>query len=331
MALFYAIEFPNEENNKSRGPFVISGSRIKKREDAATVAVKWDVVDSFGNLKEEYYDGECLMKGTKKDCALFIDRLKANREQAEINNKEGRTRKKPTKLLDYTAVPLEEGSNSAKITERVMKKPLQGEETSYSEGKLDNVNGRNKLTVHEQNKELSAETQKFAPRNCKRSPTPVSDSEESFNGDTVSESASSDQDEYKPPKNKRKKIKNLKSTEQQPPAKKQKIVSKVKKSRNKSQKSLIEENADLQSSAIGKELSERINMKVRRFCGNESTEFQLSVHREMTLADLRKKMSSATGIEDEELRLIIRGQPCDLLSRSEKQTRYGPRMIFLVL
>ena len=83
--------------------------------------VKWDVMDSFGNLKEEYYDGVCLMKGTKKDCGLFVDSLKVNREQAEINNKEGRTRKKPTKLLDYAADPVEEvNSSPAKITQRVL-------------------------------------------------------------------------------------------------------------------------------------------------------------------------------------------------------------------
>lgn len=68
-------------------------SWIKKCEDAdnlselGTVAVRWDVVNFFRNLKEEYYDGECLMQGMKKDCVLFINRLKANREQAEINKK----------------------------------------------------------------------------------------------------------------------------------------------------------------------------------------------------------------------------------------------------
>lgn len=68
-------------------------SWIKKCEDAdnlselGTVAVRWDVVNFFRNLKEEYYDGECLMQVMKKDCVLFINRLKANREQAEINKK----------------------------------------------------------------------------------------------------------------------------------------------------------------------------------------------------------------------------------------------------
>lgn len=83
-----------------------------------------------------------------------------------------------------------------------MKKPLPGEQTSYLVRKLDNVKCKNKLMVHKQNKELPSETKTFAPRNCKQSSMPVSDSEES--------ESSSDQDEYKPPKNKPKKIKNLK-------------------------------------------------------------------------------------------------------------------------
>ena len=84
MALFYVKEFPNEENEKSRGPFVTS-SRKRKSKDAGksselgAVEVKWDIVDCFRNLKEECYDGACLMKGTKKDCGLFVDRLKAER------------------------------------------------------------------------------------------------------------------------------------------------------------------------------------------------------------------------------------------------------------
>lgn len=86
--------------------------------------------------------------------------------------------------------------------------------------------------VHKQNKELPAETKKFAPRNSKQSSMPVSDSEESFRGAKGSES-SSDQDEYKPPKNKPTKIKNLKSTEQQLPVKNQNNVPKVKKLRKK--------------------------------------------------------------------------------------------------
>ena len=274
MALFYVIKFPNEENEKSRGPFVTSSSRIRKSKDAGNwtelgaVEVKWDVVDCFGNFKEECYDSACLMEGTKKDCRLFVARLKANREQAKINKKEGKTRKKPTKFLEYTADQDEEGSNPAKITERVMAKPSPGEETSDSEQKLHKIKGRKKLTVQKQKEDCPAETQKFAPRNCKRPSIPVSDSKESFSGETRSVS-SSDEDEYKPPKNKCKKIIKVKSTKRQPPVKKQKNVSEVNKLRNKAPKKLIEENADPQYATIEKKLSERLKMKVRRFSGKQ--------------------------------------------------------------
>ena len=145
---------------------------------------------------------------------------------------------------------------------------------------------------------------------------PVSDSEESFSDD-----------EYKSPA-KIKKLKKLKSTEQQPPVKNKKNASKVKKLRQKSQKKLIEENADLQSAAIGKELSERLKMKVRRFYGSESIEFELAVDRDMTLADLRKTMSSATGISSADLRMVIRGQPCELQAQTVKLDEiWSPRDI----
>ena len=135
---------------------------------------------------------------------------------------------------------------------------------------------------------------------------PVSDSEESFSND-----------EYKSPA-KIKKLKKLKSIEQQPPVKKKKNASKVKKLGQKSQKKLIEENADLQSAAIGKELSEGLKMKVRGFYGSESIKFELTVDHDMTLADLRKTMSSATGIPSADLRMVIRGQPCELQAQTVK-------------
>ena len=101
--------------------------------------------------------------------------------------------------------------------------------------------------------------------------------------------SSSDEAEYKPPKNKHKKVKKLNSTEQQPTAKKRMNVSKEKTLRKKSQKNLVEQNADLQSVAIGKELTLCLKMKVRQFSGNDSTEFELTVDHEMTLGDLQKK------------------------------------------
>ena len=96
------------------------------------------------------------------------------------------------------------------------------------------------------------------------------------------------------------------------------MFQRVKNLQKKSQKNLVEQNADLQSVAIGKELTSRLKMKVHRFSGNDSTEFELTVNREMTLGDLQKKMSCATGIPDTDLRMIIRGQPCELQAQSIK-------------
>ena len=59
-------------------------------------------------------------------------------------------------------------------------------------------------------------------------------------------------------------------------------------------------------------------MKVRRFYGSESIKFELTVDRDMTLADLRKTMSSATGIPSADLPMIIRGQPCELQAQTVK-------------
>ena len=101
------------------------------------------------------------MKGTKKDCGLFVDRLKVNREQAEINNKKGRTRKKTTKLLDYAADPVEEvNSSPAKITQRVRANLSPREETSDSEGKHGIIRRRKELTGQKQDKSFPAGAQK---------------------------------------------------------------------------------------------------------------------------------------------------------------------------
>lgn len=201
----------------------------------------------------------------------------------------------------------------AKITQRVRENLSPREEISDSEGKHVIIRSRNELPVQKQDKNFPAGAQK-SPRNCELSFMPVSDSEESFSGETRSVSSS---DEYRSPA-KIKKLKKLKSTEQQPPVKKKKNALKMEKLRQKSQKKLIEENADLQSAAIGKELSECLKMKVRRFYGKESIEFKLTVDRDMTLADLRKTMSSATGIPSADLRMVIRGQPCELQAQTVK-------------
>ena len=59
-------------------------------------------------------------------------------------------------------------------------------------------------------------------------------------------------------------------------------------------------------------------MKVRRFYGSESIKVELTVDHDMTLVDLQKPLSSATGILSADLRMIIRGQPCKLQAQTMK-------------
>lgn len=56
MALFYAVEFPNESNKKNRGPFVMNNSRVCDS-GLSTVKVTWDVVDTFGDIHKEEFEG----------------------------------------------------------------------------------------------------------------------------------------------------------------------------------------------------------------------------------------------------------------------------------
>ena len=59
-------------------------------------------------------------------------------------------------------------------------------------------------------------------------------------------------------------------------------------------------------------------MKVRRLYGSKGIEFELTVDRDMTLADLRQTMSSVTSIPSADLPMIIRGQPCELQAQTVK-------------
>ena len=46
------------------------------------------------------------MQGMKKDCVLFINRLKANREQAEINKKRADRAKDTNKITQLRHSPI---------------------------------------------------------------------------------------------------------------------------------------------------------------------------------------------------------------------------------
>ena len=84
MAVFYAVEFPLEDA-KSRGPHIVPESKVK--EENSSTRVLWRVVDENGELTEEYFKPTSLKKGTKKECAEFIDRFKKSCEKAEISDK----------------------------------------------------------------------------------------------------------------------------------------------------------------------------------------------------------------------------------------------------
>lgn len=102
MADFYVVEFPNEADPKSRGPHIVQEHRVRLDDNAAgnVVEVKWNVLNSEGEVSEAYFTAISLHKGTRKACADFMDKIRRNREIAEVTNKEGRARKKSAKLMD---------------------------------------------------------------------------------------------------------------------------------------------------------------------------------------------------------------------------------------
>ena len=100
MSEFYVVEFPNEDNEKSRGPFMLSEDKVESTDHANEVQVRWEAIDGKGDIIDSYYAGVCLFKGTRKACADFKEKLRKNRETVEISNKESRSRKKSAKLLE---------------------------------------------------------------------------------------------------------------------------------------------------------------------------------------------------------------------------------------
>lgn len=90
MALYHAVKFPSEDR-KSKGPHIVV-------EDGQT-QVLWSVVNKNGDLMEEYSEAKIWIKVLGG--GEFIDHLKKSRDKADISNKKGRRRKKPTKLKDY--------------------------------------------------------------------------------------------------------------------------------------------------------------------------------------------------------------------------------------
>ena len=71
MAVFYAVEFPSEDE-KSRGPYVVPEHKVTV--EKGSFRVLWSVVDELnGDLKEAYFDATRLKEGTKKECGDFVD------------------------------------------------------------------------------------------------------------------------------------------------------------------------------------------------------------------------------------------------------------------
>ena len=96
--MYYAVEFPSEDG-KSKGPHIVPENKVKV--ENGQTKVLWSVVNENGDLMEEYVEATNLKKGSRRAWGEFIDHLKKSREKADISNKEGRCRKKPTKLKDY--------------------------------------------------------------------------------------------------------------------------------------------------------------------------------------------------------------------------------------
>jgi hypothetical protein len=72
MAEFYVVEFPNEADPKSRGPHIVLEDRVQLNDDKGNeVEVKWNVLNSDGEIRDSYFTATSLYKGTKKACADF--------------------------------------------------------------------------------------------------------------------------------------------------------------------------------------------------------------------------------------------------------------------
>ncbi|XP_031553836.1 uncharacterized protein LOC116290862 [Actinia tenebrosa] len=77
-----------------------------------------------------------------------------------------------------------------------------------------------------------------------------------------------------------------------------------------SQKALMDENADKQSMDIEKERQKSLTVKVNKIHGHETIEFTVNVKSDITVEELKKKLSGTTGIPEEEIILMIRGESC---------------------
>ena len=65
MAVFYAVEFPSEDE-KSMGPYIVPEHKVKV--ENGSFRVLWSVVDERnGDLKEAYFDATRPAEGTHEE------------------------------------------------------------------------------------------------------------------------------------------------------------------------------------------------------------------------------------------------------------------------
>lgn len=298
MAMYYAVEFPSEDA-KSKGPHIMPENKVKV--ENGQTQVLWTVVNENGNLMEEYFEATNLKKGSRRDCAEFVDRLKKSREKADINNKEGRCRKKPSKLKDYENL---ENLNSPPL--KKPRKTLFDEACSNfctnsvdesDEDDIENLDG---------NEVLARWEEKVAKKRTNGSSRQNKNKERS-----QSRSGSKPKKANKP----------LRASESM-------VKNSVKKAR--------EETVDSQSSEIGKSFALEMRVVRHGLNGSEPVEFKISFSRHSTYGMLRKQLSQMTGILPADQVIIIRGEewvmedrevitevwsPDDLVAVCEKGTK----------
>ena len=270
MAMYYAVEFPSEDG-KSKGPHIVPENKVKV--ENGQTQVLWTVVNENGELMEEYFEATNLRKGSRRDCGEFIDHLKKSREKADISNKEGRCRKKPSKLKDYEDL---ENLNSPPL-----KKPRK---TLYDEAWNDfctnsvDESDEDDVEMLDGNEVLARWEQKVAKKRTNGF------SRQNKNKES-SQSRSSSQ-----PKKANKPLRVSEGT----------VKNSVKKAR--------EETVFSQSSEIGKSLALEMRVVRHGLNGSEPMEFKISFPRHSTYGMLRKQLSQMTGILPADLLIIIKGE-----------------------
>ena len=286
MAMYYAVEFPSE-NGKSKGPHIVPENKVKV--ENGQTQVLWTVINENGELMEEYFEAMNLKKGSRRDCGEFIDQLKKSREKADISNKEGRCRKKPSKLKDCEDL---ENLNSPPL--KKPRKTLHDEAwndfctNSVEESDQDDVemlDGNEVLACWEE-QVAKKRTNGFCHQNKNK--------ERSQNRSSLQ------------PKKVNKPLRASERT----------VKNSVKKAR--------EETVYSQSSEIGKSLALEMRVVHHGLNGSEPMEFKISFPRHSRYGMLRKQLSQMTGILPADLLIIIEGDEW-VIGTVKQLLKFGPQ------